>query len=134
MGFVDTVTKYMEGVKFFSLGACPGCADCGLEDVEDMDDPAYEDCEGQTDFTWSPCECCGSSLGGTRYWAHGFVTLDNGKEVLCHFELCYDCFAYFAWDEEPTRECRQCRQETHIDNIETVHYREVCGTCARDWD
>jgi hypothetical protein len=38
-------------------------------------------------FSWSSCDLCSSSLGGTRYIAHG---LDENEEIV-HLEICEDC-------------------------------------------
>lgn len=44
-------------------------------------------------FSWSPCRCCGTSIGGDRYDCDGY----NGttKEIEEHDCICDDC-VYFA--------------------------------------
>lgn len=43
-------------------------------------------------FSWTPCDCCQSPLGGDRYDANGY-NLET-KEIL-EFTVCTDCI-YFA--------------------------------------
>lgn len=133
MSFAKTVEHYLEGVHAFSPGACPGCEDCGLEDC-DVDSDEYINSSQKTEFTWSPCECCGSGLGGSRYWAHGFITYDDGTEQLVHFELCYDCFAFLAWGEEPRRTCMGCHGEFPKHTMEKDFWTEryLCERCSPD--
>ena len=83
------VESTLEGVEFFSTGACPGCDDCGLSDVDSMDDKRYE-LAGEPNFSWSRCKTCHSTLGGDRHPAHGFI-----NNELCHFSICTDCLSYF---------------------------------------
>jgi hypothetical protein len=56
-----------------------------------------EDCGDEGGFSWQSCECCGSSLGGTRYAAHG---RDSDGNIL-HFDVCSDCLEYIANGDEP---------------------------------
>lgn len=98
--------SYLEGTEFFSVGTCKGCAECGDVNPESGD-------EGS--FSWSGCETCGSSLGGDRYAAHGYVripqtvrryqspysdkpaqTYVRKVRTLVHFDVCADCLQYFA--------------------------------------
>lgn len=48
--------------------------------------------EGEPYFSWRPCECCRSTLGGDRYYATGYNP--NTKQVL-EYEICADC-GYYA--------------------------------------
>ena len=93
--FTEAVESELEGVEAVSVGACPRCQECGLEDVDTMDCPEYESA-GEPSFSWSQCEGCGSTFGGDRYPAHGFV-----EGSLIHFEVCIDCLMYIANGEEP---------------------------------
>lgn len=95
MEFTERVAHNLEGVEFFSVGACPGCEECGLADVDDMDNPAYE-LAGESYFSWQDCDSCGSSLGGDRHPAHGFI---DGE--LRHFQVCTDCLMYHANGDLP---------------------------------
>ena len=73
---------FLADLKHVSTGACPGCKVCGMpESSEDYD----TFCEPH--FSWRPCVCCGSTLGGDREPAHG-VTPEGTIE---HFECCIDC-------------------------------------------
>lgn len=50
-------------------------------------------------FSWSPCECCGSALGGDRYDFVG-ITGTKGTSGIVHLgekielSCCVDCFGY----------------------------------------
>ena len=68
-------------------GICESeCPKCGA-DVEAMNEPS---------FSWSACECCGSSLGGDRYPASGYSRELNA----CYeYEICADCLYYTAYGE-----------------------------------
>ena len=48
-------------------------------------------------FSWSPCESCGSSLGGNRYAAHSTDADGN----ISHWDICEDCLFYFANGDLP---------------------------------
>jgi hypothetical protein len=57
-------------------------------------------------FTWRPCECCGTPLGGNREKASGYNR--TTKEVQT-YTVCTDCIYYAAYgciDDEsmPARE------------------------------
>lgn len=97
--------------------ACPNCEGFGEVDVLDDDgemtgviEPC-EDCAGSgerapTDdelqdaggFSWSPCDACGSSLGGDRYPAHGRC---GASGSIIHLDICQDCVLYLANGDEP---------------------------------
>lgn len=50
--------------------------DCGIPNHwEDDSDDHYENCERQ-DFSWSSCDGCGSTLGGTR---HAYTVFNWGE-------------------------------------------------------
>jgi len=78
-------------------GASCHCEDCvsafGTSDQSEMID------EGG--FSYSDCECCGSSLGGDRYAAHSFSSLDVEYALLIHWDICIDCRDYLANGELP---------------------------------
>ena len=48
-----------------------------------------EDCEPS--FSWSPCDCCGSRLGGNLHHATGYN--DKTKEIY-EYDVCDDCVYY----------------------------------------
>ena len=93
--YTDSVDAELAGLQI-SAGACPGCAECGLEDVTDMEDERYE-LAGEGHFSWRTCEACGSTFGGDRYPAHG---LDDDLEIV-HIDVCVDCLMYLANGDEP---------------------------------
>lgn len=45
-------------------------------------------------FSWKPCECCGSSLGGNRYDVDYFSELTDSVEsaTICGNCLYYSCY------------------------------------------
>jgi hypothetical protein len=44
-------------------------------------------------FSWSSCECCGSTLGGNRYDFTGTVGKAHNNERI-ELSCCVDCFGY----------------------------------------
>ena len=72
-------------VKFFSTGAASGCSECGMPDKPTDED---HDIYNEGFFSWSTCDLCHDSAGGTRYPAHGF---DKTTGALIHYEICTDC-------------------------------------------
>jgi hypothetical protein len=42
-------------------------------------------------FSWSPCDCCESPLGGSRIEADGWSEVENGP---LEFTICTDCEYY----------------------------------------
>jgi hypothetical protein len=72
---------------------------CECSSCEDFD-PETGD-EGS--FSWSPCDACGSSLGGDRHAAHGLVsrTKYGRKTHLIHLDVCTDCLFYTANGDLP---------------------------------
>jgi len=86
--------SYQKSVRYFltaegldDLHQVSGeCPDCGVDYGESP--------EGG--FSWSPCDCCGSTLGGTRYHAVGL----NRKlgQVFC-YDICVDCLYYLAYGQ-----------------------------------
>jgi len=96
--FTERVDRYLEGLEHVSTGDCPGCVDCGLEDVTDANDCIDRiEIASEGSFSWSPCECCDSSLGGDRHPAHAV----NPEGDILHLDVCQDCLMYLANGEEP---------------------------------
>ena len=89
--FTDVVERELSGLEHLSTGYVDHdtCSECPEEQNEDVGDEGY--------FSWSSCECCGSTLGGDRYAAHGRMT--DGS--LVHFDVCVDCLWYINYGEEP---------------------------------
>ena len=100
--YVAAVEAGCEGLDFISPGVCPGCdvcrSDYGFDTLADLA-AAWEKGEIAEDphFSWRPCECCGSALGGDRYDAHG---VDSEGEIV-HFSICVDCLCYLANGDIP---------------------------------
>ena len=51
----------------------------------------------ESHFSWSPCDTCGSMLGGSREDA----LAHDGEGDLIELEICSDCAMYFANGDEP---------------------------------
>lgn len=105
MSFVETVAVNLEGVQFFSVGACcKGCDTC----APDVDEPTDEDDEAASEpyFSSSPCDSCNSTLGGDRHPAHGIIAdtpeaAQAPESEITHFAICVDCLMYHANGDIP---------------------------------
>lgn len=86
------VERNLHGLGHVSTGACSGCAECGLD--EDCTDEERE-LAGEPHFSWRRCECCGSTLGGNRHYAHGRDK--DGR--LIHLGVCEDCLMYLNYGQ-----------------------------------
>lgn len=53
------------------------------------------DSEKDDEFSWSRCECCNSSLGGTRYHVVG-LNQNDPKLSTTEYMVCIDCFEEIA--------------------------------------
>ncbi len=99
--YTDAVERNTEGLDAVSSGLCPGCEECASDqglDIEEFNKKLEcGEIADEPSFSWSRCECCGSSLGGGRHAAHG--TMDDGN--LLHFEICTDCVFCLAYGDEP---------------------------------
>ena len=57
---------------------------------EDLGDGEHGDIV-EPSFSWSACECCGSTLGGDKYEADGY----SEKHGVMEFDtICVDCIYY----------------------------------------
>ncbi len=74
---------------------CEPCPDCGTN-PEDYGEPS---------FSWSPCDCCGSHLGGDRYdvigWFKGARAGGYTDEFQWSGHICPDCLRYLANGDLP---------------------------------
>lgn len=84
----------LEGIENLSTGPidCDDC-NCGLEagecpecgkDSGEINQESY--------FSWRPCDCCGTSLGGNREDATGY---NRERNAIQSYSVCEDC-VYFA--------------------------------------
>ncbi len=48
-------------------------------------------------FSWSPCQCCGTHLGGDRYECNGYNV--KTKEVEEYDCICQDCVYYAEYGQ-----------------------------------
>lgn len=53
--------------------------------------------EGESFFSWTPCPCCRSELGGNRYELRGLIKDEkSGVRMSEHIgNVCADCMEYF---------------------------------------
>lgn len=84
------VKDNLKGLSFVSTGSCPGCGECGLDEEATEEQRSAAE-EGH--FSWSDCDCCGQSLGGARYPAHG---RDKDGRII-HLDVCEDCLYYINY-------------------------------------
>jgi hypothetical protein len=59
---------------------------------------ALRDAEGDAldpHFSWSPCECCGDSLGGNRYDCEALAIEEGSLVQLDNCTVCPDCVVKF---------------------------------------
>ena len=98
--FTESVERNTRDIQHLSAGISWKCEDCQAQfDLsEDEIKALFEtgDLCDEGSFSWYPCDCCGSNLGGNRYSAHGFL---NGH--LIHLDICEDCMNYLANGDEP---------------------------------
>jgi hypothetical protein len=91
-------------MEALSSGLCSACSDCqdnyGVDELElkDMMDQGLSDEGG---ISRQGCDCCGNGLQQNLYAGHCWITLDDGKEVLTHLELCSDCMMFIANGDLP---------------------------------
>jgi ribosome-binding protein aMBF1 (putative translation factor) len=84
--------KYVDGqlatLQHFSSGSwleeCDECPHYGDEEYENG--VSYQ---AEPYFSWSRCELCGSTVGGTREDAHAYY-----EGQLVHLRICSDCVYY----------------------------------------
>ena len=76
---------------------------CYIENVkETLGDLLVSVGEEACAFSWSPCEGCGSRLGGSRNEATAYDR-DTNKEVL-ELRICVDCVMFHANGDLPEGE------------------------------
>ena len=98
--FANRVNKYLEGVDHVNVGICAECADCDTVDKTDEEMQEIYAVGDEGHFSWHSCECCGSTLGGQRYAAHGFIHTPTGDQLI-HLDVCEDCVMFIEYGDEP---------------------------------
>lgn len=78
------------------------CIDCVRARTEDPGDD-WHDLANEPHFSWSTCDTCGTSYGGSRYPAHGIVQggASLPEDTILHLDVCTDCLMYFANGDVP---------------------------------
>jgi len=100
----QAVERELAGIEHESAGACPGCPECLHTDTPEEPGDEWHDLANEGSFSWSSCDACGSTFGGDRYPAHGYIAnrqTDDPMDGLCHFNICVDCLMYLANGDEP---------------------------------
>lgn len=102
--YQKAVERGLEGLRYVSVGVCPGCERCRDELAEDMTMPEFAEAwssgevEYFADFDSCSCGICGSSLGGNRHVWHW---VDDQDEIQHEDDACTDCVMYLANGDEP---------------------------------
>lgn len=91
----ETADRNAAELKFFSVGACPGCYGCMTEDIEHGDQIPVG--AGEAELSSSSCDLCDTNMAGWRGPAH---YVDDDGEIQ-HLEVCVDCTMYVANGELP---------------------------------
>ena len=99
--FEKAIQHNTKGLASLSTGLVPCCAECcqsfGLEEQAMKKRLETGEISDEGHFSWSSCDCCGSSLGGNRYAAHGF---DKNGDII-HLDICEDCLCFLANGDLP---------------------------------
>ena len=62
--------------------------------------PVFDEETGEwhgSEFSWTPCECCGRALGGERVEADAYSQIRD--EIVGPFEVCYDCIHFLEYEQ-----------------------------------
>ena len=62
----------------------------------DKESVGEEDGNNDSWFSWHPCECCGSHLGGMREYLFAWSG-EEPNQTRVHFEICEDCVYYIEY-------------------------------------
>ena len=63
---------------------------------QELDQLGNEDApEREPWFSWSPCECCGSHLGGNREYLYA----RDASDEIVQFTICEDCVYYVNYGQ-----------------------------------
>ena len=87
-----------EGMDFLCTGLCPDCQecadDCGFDSIEEYN-KALESGRigGESNFSWSACDLCGSALGGDREVYH---YVDEDGNLVHGDSACTECVMELA--------------------------------------
>jgi hypothetical protein len=95
-----TLDGAIVGATEDSCSECNGKgSSCECSSCEDFDAEVGD--EGS--FSWSSCDACGSSLGGTRHAAHGLISPKKyaKRTEVIHLDVCTDCLFYTANGDLP---------------------------------
>lgn len=106
--YTEAVDRQLAGLEFVSPGLAAICWTCrrahDCETVRQLADLILTgDAAAGNERHFSParCDACGTTLGGNRYAAHGFLDTDPDRGKLLHLEICEDCLFYLANGDEP---------------------------------
>jgi hypothetical protein len=86
--FTDAIDSNLGEFELIAVGMTEDCDEC-----PDGEDEGF--------FSWSACDSCGSTLGGTRYAAHAVKKTGVLDTEIMHIDICVDCLMYHANGDEP---------------------------------
>lgn len=99
--FTDAIQANVGELKAVSTGVYPGCETCRDQLAPTLSMEEFDELWGPGDdtrFSWSPCDICGTTLGGDREVWH---YLDENNEICHEDNACTDCVMYLANGYEP---------------------------------
>lgn len=91
--WLDSITRNIAGLRFFSVGDCQACSECN---PGRLDDAEYDRNRPEAHFSHFRCESCGVWLAGDCHAAHAYI-----GEDLTHLEVCGDCLLFHANGDLP---------------------------------
>ena len=100
--YVEAIGRELAGIVSVSVGCLPDrlCGECNVPDDE-WDDEETRQAYDEGSFRPGPCDSCGSTYAGSYFDAHGWMTLDNGREIIVHLDICGDCLQFHANGDTP---------------------------------
>ena len=104
--FCEAIAQNTKGIDDLSTGWSAICPECyepyGLccEHAAKAHQEEHPDIGSEGHFSWHRCDCCGSTFGGDRHPAHGWM--ENHQELV-HLEVCVDCLMFIANGDSPEK-------------------------------
>lgn len=103
--YIASVKRGLKGLKFPSIGLCPGCEECAdnFDMSQDEFSAAWQsgDVSEEGNISYSGCGICNSELGGTHYVWHW---VDNDGAINHESDACADCVQYLCNGDLPNED------------------------------